>query len=662
MKYLKHTLLAFTVSVLGLFNSCDYLNVDDYFVDTFNYDSIFVRKVNLERYLWNIPTSFPDEGAIWGNAYTPGVLATDEAFAIWWNQDEFNGIQYILGNVTPDNVNSRFGNKWYNMYKVIRKANTLLANMYKCEDLTTQDKNEILGYTYFMRAYAYYHLLMDFGPVIIVGDEIYETNEKPEYYDKARATYDESMDYVCSEMEKAARLMPGKERITVTQFGRPSKEAAQALVARLRLIHASDAFNGGTSAKRYFGSWTRKTDGEYYVAQTPDNKRWAVAAHAAKKIIDSRKFSLHTVKKDELFPPVDLPTGIPDLPFPDGANDIDPFHSYKDMFDGEAIAYKNPEIIWGRYSGSVTSYITHSFPVGNFGGWGGMGMPQKMVDAYYMADGTDYKNANIDPKERTNEPKSFSGYQQNGGISKMYDNREMRFYANVGFSGAFWPLSSTTEADKKNQTFIYGLEGNAGRLKAGANVNDYTITGYVTRKYIHPDDAKSGSGATVMSKTFPIIRYAEILLSYVEALNNIEGSHTIIDEDGTSYTYSRLDAEIVKYFNQVRYRVGLSGIPYGLTKDEINELIIRERQVEFFHENRRYYDVRRWGIYEEVDSEPVMGMNTEARDDNNEFYEPVIVNHTLARSRVVDKKMVFLPIARDELRKVPMLDQNPGWN
>ena len=39
------------------------------------------------------------------------------------------------------------------------------------------------------------------------------------------------------------------------------------------------------------------------------------------------------------------------------------------------------------------------------------------------------------------------------------------------------------------------------------------------------------------------------------------------------------------------------------------------------------------------------------------FYEIYVRLH-----RLVDKKLVFLPIPRDELRRLPSLDQNPGWN
>lgn len=39
-------------------------------------------------------------------------------------------------------------------------------------------------------------------------------------------------------------------------------------------------------------------------------------------------------------------------------------------------------------------------------------------------------------------------------------------------------------------------------------------------------DAWTGTGARHIQKAYPIIRYAEILLSYAEALNNLTGPHT----------------------------------------------------------------------------------------------------------------------------------------
>lgn len=668
MKYTRQIGITLCIVINSCLTSCNYLNVDDYFTDTLIYDSVFQSKYNLGKYLWGTAAFFPDEGAIWGGAYTPGVIGSDEA-VVQWTEREFPGLAFTLGNITPDNLGSM--NIWPSMYKIIRKTNTIFDRIKECKDLTASEEREIIGYAHFMRGYAYYHLLQNFGPVVLVGDIPLETNENPEYYNRPRATYDESVDYICEELEKAALYLP--LRVTNTQFGRPTKGAAYGLIARLRLQQASPMFNGGPAAKTTFGGWQRSTDGVHYISQTYDERKWAVAAHAAKRVIDMNLYELYTVKNDNNTP--QLPTNVEDVNyysrnFPDGALGIDPYKSYKDMFSGEAIAHKNPEYVWGRISASTEAYTKHSFPVGNLGGWNGMAIPQKFIDAYYMTDGRDINNASDEypysEEGFSSKLISFSGYELRSGTYNMYVNREPRFYANIGFSGCLWPCNSTSDNTKKNAVVYYWKgatgPGAAGKDMTDTNINNYTLTGYVTKKFIHPEDAWAGNDAVRLSKAFGIIRYAEILLSYVEALNNLTQEHTIVFEDETTGTYGRNENEMRKYFNMVRYRAGLPGLTASelQSPETIFNLIVRERQIEFFHENRRYFDLRRWGIYMEVDKEPIVGMNMDGYKED--FFNRTVVNHQYVRNRVTDKRMIFLPISRSEIRKAPLMDQNPGYN
>ena len=78
------------------------------------------------------------------------------------------------------------------------------------------------------------------------------------------------------------------------------------------------------------------------------------------------------------------------------------------------------------------------------------------------------------------------------------------------------------------------------------NNDNRTRTGYTCRKYVHQDDCIFWNGV-VKAKTYPIFRYAEVLLGYVEAMNEMEGSYT--DEDG-QVTVTRDVDQMVKYFNQ----------------------------------------------------------------------------------------------------------------
>ena len=182
--------------------------------------------------------------------------------------------------------------------------------------------------------------------------------------------------------------------------------------------------------------------------------------------------------------------------------------------------------------------------------------------------------------------------------------------------------------------------------------------------FIHENDAWSGTGATRTPKPFGIIRYAEILLIYAEALNHLTSVHEIqlgTDQNPYNTTVDRNLDEIRSSFNQIRYRAGLPGITHAEIADlnTFQSLLERERLVEFLFENRRYYDVRRWGIYEQRDSEPITGMDIESNEPD--YYNRVTVDHPRVRNRVVHKRMYLVPLAKSEVRKVKDLDQNPGW-
>jgi hypothetical protein len=649
------------------FASCNFLNIDDYIDEQLKYDSIFSSKRYIEAYMWDATTKFPDEGAIFGQTDTPGPLATDEAFTLL-STGSFQGMAYVLGELTPDNLGSM--GKWQQYYQAIRQCNIIFDRVDEVNDWETQrERTELLAYNRFIRAYAYYNLLINWGPIVILNDEILGNNEEMAYYDRPRDLYDDCMEYICGEFEEASKNLPNKTQ-SIMEFGLPTKGAALALVARLRLMHASPLFNGGQIARSYYGDWTRKTDGKHYISQTPDPKRWAVAAAAAKRVMDLTvegrpAYELYTVKNDELTPA--LPTNVDDPDyhknFPEGAGGIDPLHSYADMFNGEAIGYVNKEYIWGRNSGILTAYTRVSFPLRN-GGDNGVCVTQKIVDAYEMTDGRLRTNSSEEfPYSETGfteKDTTFSKYELRTGVSNMYVNREIRFYASVGFSECFWPCLSSNSSEHRNITVTYYSDSPNGRSGAGQS-GSYPITGYVIKKFIHPNDALSGTNARIISKTFPIIRYAEILLSYAEALNAIEGSHTV-DVDGTSQTFARDVNEIKKAINQVRYRAGLPGLTDAEVADPAYVLskIKKERMVEFLFENRRYFDVRRWGDYEESESESIKGMNTGATRDS--YYQRVVPATTRIGNRIVNRRMIFLPIPRMELKRLPSFDQNPGWN
>ncbi|MDR2027499.1 MAG: RagB/SusD family nutrient uptake outer membrane protein, partial [Prevotellaceae bacterium] len=582
-----------------------------------------------------------------GGNYTPGPMATDEAFTLFAT-GTYRGMGFVLGEM--DAENSAFSSYWKLYYQIIRQCNVIFSRIDEAPDWTMAERQKILAYNRFIRAYAYYNLVMNWGPVVLMGDLIELNNEEMTHYDRPRDLYDTCINYICAEFEEASKNLPAKAT-SIMDYGLPTKGAALALVARLRLIHASPLYNGGTAARMYFGAWTRKTDGKHYISQTYDAKRWAVAAAAAKRVIDFQidglpAYGLHTVIADDNTPQFRGKVDDPNYgkPFPNGSVGIDHLRSYSEMFNSETVPYVNPEFIWARTSSSLRNYACiQAFPFMNEGG-NGMCVTQKIVDAYEMRDGRPITAYSLEyPYQEegfTSTMQTFSGYRLNSGVSNMYVNREMRFYASIGFNECFWPNLSTTDGKHRNTTAYYTSDGPDGRSSV-TNPANHPITGYVIKKFINPIDCTAGSGARILDKTFPIIRYAEILLSYAEALNALTGASFAIETDGISHTYFRDKNEIKNAFNQVRYRAGLP----GLTDTELDdadcvlEKIKKERMIEFLYENRRYFDVRRWGDYEDSENEPIMGMNTAASRDS--YYQRVVPASSRIGGRVINRRRVY---------------------
>ena len=147
---------------------------------------------------------------------------------------------------------------------------------------------------------------------------------------------------------------------------------------------------------------------------------------------------------------------------------------------------------------------------------------------------------------------------------------------------------------------------------------------------------------------WPFMRFAEVLLNCAEAYNEADGGPS-----DKAYTW----------VNAVRARVGLPGLPEGMTKEEFREALILERELEFGFEEVRWFDMVRWGLTEAFTT-PLKGL-TSYGDSNNaatvftfkekEAYPP--------RKWYSDwnTKWYLAPIPAIEINKKYGMTQNPGW-
>ncbi|SNR31293.1 Starch-binding associating with outer membrane [Maribacter sedimenticola] len=235
-------------------------------------------------------------------------------------------------------------------------------------------------------------------------------------------------------------------------------------------------------------------------------------------------------------------------------------------------------------------------------GWGGNLPTQNFVDAYDAIDG---------------EPQNLStAYDPN----EPFENLDPRFKATVVHDGA-------TFRGREIELYEGGLEGDPGV---------FMHTGYFLRKF-HNEDIDVYSQSSDQDWIF--MRYAEVLLNYAEAQNEASGP----------------DGSVYNAINLIRNRAGMPNLESGLTQDQMRERIRNERRIELAFEEHRFFDIRRWGIAENLLNGPLYGMKIEKEGDNYTYTKFEF------ETRSFPSKLYVLPIPQNEIDKNPAAKQILGW-
>ncbi|HEY1008678.1 MAG: RagB/SusD family nutrient uptake outer membrane protein [Daejeonella sp.] len=249
-----------------------------------------------------------------------------------------------------------------------------------------------------------------------------------------------------------------------------------------------------------------------------------------------------------------------------------------------------------------------------YGGYQETNVYEELISSYLMKDGLPIETSPL--------------YN----AAKPFDNRDPRLYATV---------------------FLPGYTVFNGKLFTRANSAIGTLvgaTGYGWKKYAtegYLGDMGS-SGDDVIH-----IRYAEVLLSYLEA--KLENNEAITQE--------LLDETI----NKVRGRaeVAMPAVT-ELDRAKLREIVRLERRIEFaLEKDIRYMDIRRWGIWFTVMEQQFHGMKL---TDTPETFTGASVELTgkyRGHLKTINKKgthkpgWALLPIPLTETQLNPKLIQNP---
>lgn len=242
-------------------------------------------------------------------------------------------------------------------YKAIRNVNFLLQNITNCEDKGT-DYEQCLGEAYYFRAAYYYHLLVNYGGVTWIEDQL---DPDSELMKRPRNTRTEIVDYILNDLKDAITYLKEQDNNATRRVHR---DVARALKSEVALFAAT------------WEKYHRAENDPFYdkTLTNPDAKikEWLeLAATAAKEVIDRNVWSIHSTGK--------------------------PLTDYRDMFIDTDLSDNQEVLWWKEYNASAG--IGHNVTYYACQGGGQIGVSASLVDDYLTIDGKPFTgNAKLEAK------------------------------------------------------------------------------------------------------------------------------------------------------------------------------------------------------------------------------------------------------------------------
>ncbi len=498
-------------------------------------------------------------------------------------------VSFNIGNYYSDNASNELTDPWEHYYRGIRKTNMLLEEIDavpKAADESQETyelhKNWYKGEARFFRAYFYWELFLRYGPIPLVTTVLDPDGDLLTGYTTRPTLKEYVVDFIIPELQAAEGLVMDKATSDLSgNQGRINQDICRALLTRIYLYMASPRYASESGI-----TWQQAADmaGSFIEDYGSNYSLYQSGGSYVANYTNAILYNAHT-------------EGNPEVIF---------YRS--DVSQG-----------WGSYG------FYNDTPVGS-GGNGGNCPSQNLVDMYDTADGyspfTSY-DATGAPVYTNGVPTVNAALAYDD--SHPTQNRDPRLEATILYQGQSW--SGRT---------INVVKGQADNPTGNANA---TPTGYYMRKYM-PEVILQNNHTGTSYRNWIFIRYPEILLSYAEALNEVEGP----------------TEAVCNALQQIRNRVGLTlslyyDRPDLVTQDAMRNFIHKERTVELAFEEHRGWDLRRWNVATEALSRPIYGVDVAADGT---------YTRKVAQQRVFEDRMYLYPIPETEYWKTG-IENNPGW-
>ncbi len=510
---------------------------------------------------------------------------------------------YELVQQNGINASAGYGSYYFGM---VRTVNNFLVNVENCNmDATLRERMK--AEARFFRAMSYLDLTTKFGKVPIVTTVMdYDAPNVP------RDEVEQVRAFILQELQEISEILPESyDGSSMNEVGRITRYGALALRARAAL---------------YFGNY-------------------AEAEKSAAAVMNSGKYSLFKISSLNDAQNKEAAEMDAYMDYEAKGLDREKFllgmFSYESLWFEENASPANPEFVvtreymadannndWCRY----TYFIPKSLSVKD--GYCSYEPMQDLIDAYWDADGKTLRNditmeqrkANFeamwkDFEEVRNDQAAYFAKVKSTDLMQYpymeeFRNRDSRLYASMLFPFKGWHETAKGEFYLMFDPTKINQDGNE------------TWTGYCFRKMValEPYDEYNSPA------DYPVIRYAEVLLTFAEAhLQN-----------------SGWDAQVTGALNLLRDRCGMPDVPASLSKEEGINFIRNERRIELAAEGHRFDDIRRYGSDY---CKQVM---------NGPSYAP---NGYQVINKVWDDRLLLMPIPQSSIDLNPLLkdDQNPGY-
>ena len=515
-------------------------------------------------------------------------------------------LHLLNGNATPSNT--EFSRAWKQHYEGISRANDVIDNVATVPDMSPELCAQYLAEAKFLRAYFYYRL-----NCLYRGVPLYLKTTPVSEFNKPRNTEAEVWEAIVADLTDVINEpnIPGRYMAGDPNYGRATKGAAYALRGKTYL-------------------WMK----EYRLAELDF------------KEVVKLGYTLFEGGYKELFK--DANEQCPEMIFSIQCYEQDGYGNQMPFKYGSRVTYPGS---WNDFYGDTDFIDTYETKEGKPFNWddfipGYSKMSAKARSVYFLRDGLNSGNGNFGSgnykslKTKMEEyGADFSKYLDQGNearIKAVYESRDPRLMQTYITPYSEY-IGSPYTAGGAEYTYTLRWPFIENDIEAPFDLRTDTkkVFHYLVRKFVSEGTEHLDRGYSPID--VPLIRYADVLLSLAEALNEQSGK----------------TSEAVTYVNMVRKRAGIALLNSNTYtqvagQDDMRNRIRREKRWELACEGTLYFDELRWGtwydvkLYEGSGLKECWGQNVVTWTKNGDHY-------------------TTWPIPATERQLNTALSQNDGW-